>query len=65
MINGADLHQLRNQHGFTLTYVVLALGTSTSKVSNIVKSIYHDTAFTERYLEWLNGAGFSGAQKPT
>jgi transposase len=63
VINGADLRQLRNQHGFTLTYVALALGTSTSKVSNIERSIYHDTAFTERYLEWLNEAGFSGVQK--
>jgi hypothetical protein len=27
--------------------VALALGTSTSKVSNIERSIYHDTAFTE------------------
>jgi hypothetical protein len=32
-------------------------------VSNIERSIYHDTAFTDRYLEWLNEAGFSGVQK--
>jgi DNA-directed RNA polymerase specialized sigma subunit len=63
VINDAELHQLRNQHDFTLTYIALTLGTSTSKVSNIVKSIYHDCAFTERYLEWLNEAGSSGAQK--
>jgi len=32
-------------------------------VSNIERSIYHDTNFTERYLAWLNEAGFSGAEK--
>lgn len=63
VINGADLRQLGNQHGFTLTCVALELGTSTSKVSNIERSIYHDTVFTESYLEWLNEAESSGAQK--
>ena len=61
--NGADLRRLRHEHGITLTQVASALGTTTSKVSNIERSIYHDTNFTERYLAWLNEAGFSGAEK--
>lgn len=63
MINGADVRQLRNQLGFTLTYVAFALGTSTSKVSNIENSSYHDTTFTERCLARLNEARYSGVHK--
>ena len=63
VINGADLRSLRTGNGFTLTYVARELGTSTSKVSNIERSIFHDTAFSERYLKWLNIAGSAGAQR--
>jgi DNA-binding transcriptional regulator YiaG len=58
-----DLRRLRNQNGFTFTQAAQALGTSTSKVSNIESSIYHYTAFSERYLEWLTQAEFPAVQK--
>jgi transposase len=60
---GEDLRRLRNQNGFTLTQAAQALGTSTSKVSNIERSICLFTAFSERYLEWLAQAQFPAVQK--
>ena len=60
---GEDLRRLRDQHGITLTQAAQALGTSTSKVSNIERSIYHDTAFSERNLERLTPAESSAVQK--
>jgi hypothetical protein len=32
-------------------------------MSNIERSIYHYTVFSERYLEWLSGAESSAVQK--
>ena len=61
---GEDLRRLRNQHGIALTHVAQALPISSSKVSNIERSIYHDTVFSTRHLKWLNGPNLRPPERP-